>query len=218
MDVARPLEDCVERNENDETYRATFTLFSFEFKYFTAHRRPWGPRPEYAASPRDKSHRSVKFLGTMNVVALLVALLVIGTSSAFMMRNMRAYVSPTALKMGQWDSAKVVSDKFEVVKATDAMLSDMKVSEWPTWTTSGSEKYKVGVVAPEKVYDTNELSYIISGSMEIIPKDGEAVLVQAGDFVTFPENFACNWKVIEEINKHWYCYDFDADGNHFPDV
>ena len=154
----------------------------------------------------------------MNVLALLVALLVIGTSSAFMMRNMRAYVSPTALQMGQWDSAKVVSDKFEVVKATDAMLSDMKVSEWPTWTTAGSEKYKVGVVAPEKVYDTNELSYIISGSMEIIPKDGEAVLVQAGDFVTFPENFACNWKVIEEINKHWYCYDFDADGNHFPDV
>ena len=157
----------------------------------------------------------------MNALLVVMALLVLcATVSSFTVRSKSARYSPSVLKMAddQWASAKVVSDKFEVVKATDAMLADMKVTEWPTWTTAGSEKYKVGVVSPEKVYDTNELSYIISGSMEIIPKDGEAVLVQAGDFVTFPENFACNWKVIEEINKHWYCYDFDADGNHFPDV
>ena len=50
-------------------------------------------------------------------------------------------------------------------------------------------------------------SYIISGKMEIIPEDtGEPVLVQAGDFVTFPNGFPCYWHVIEEVNKHWYLY------------
>ena len=29
---------------------------------------------------------------------------------------------------------------------------------------------------------------------------------QAGDFVTFPDEFACYWHVIEEINKHYYLY------------
>lgn len=43
--------------------------------------------------------------------------------------------------------------------------------------------------------------------MEIIPEStGVPVLVQAGDFVTFPEDFRCYWYVIDEINKHWYVY------------
>ncbi|KAJ1399095.1 hypothetical protein B484DRAFT_406427 [Ochromonadaceae sp. CCMP2298] len=49
-------------------------------------------------------------------------------------------------------------------------------------------------------------SYIIKGSMEITPKGGEPVLVQAGDFVTFPDGFACNWFVKETILKHYYIY------------
>jgi len=58
-----------------------------------------------------------------------------------------------------------------------------------------------------KIYDCNELSYIISGKMEIIPeKTGEPVLVQAGDFVTFPDGFPCYWHVIEEVNKGYYIY------------
>ena len=43
--------------------------------------------------------------------------------------------------------------------------------------------------------------------MEIIPKaTGVPVLVQAGDFVTFPDGFPCYWNVIEVIDKHWYLY------------
>ena len=62
-----------------------------------------------------------------------------------------------------------------------------------------------------KVYDSNELSYIISGKMEITPVDDnnkpqDPVLVQAGDFVTFPDGFACYWYVIETVKKHWYLY------------
>jgi len=43
--------------------------------------------------------------------------------------------------------------------------------------------------------------------MEITPKaTGVPVLVQAGDFVTFPDEFECFWFVIDEIKKHYYLY------------
>ena len=113
----------------------------------------------------------------------------------------------TMLKYYPWAHAKPVSTEFKVEKASPEVLEAMKVTQWPTWTTEGSEKYKVGVTSPEKIYDTNELSYIISGSMEITPKStGVPVKVEAGDFVTFPEDFACTWHVNEVINKHWFCY------------
>jgi mannose-6-phosphate isomerase-like protein (cupin superfamily) len=105
--------------------------------------------------------------------------------------------------------------EFTVSKATEEQLKELDVENWPTWTTAGNPKYEVGKTAPLKVYDCNELSYIISGKMEIIPQEtGEPVLVQAGDFVTFPDGFPCQWRVLEEINKHWFCY--DNDGN--PDM
>lgn len=95
-----------------------------------------------------------------------------------------------------WDGFK---SQFTVEKATEAQLRDLGVKSWPTWSTQGSAKYKTGVKSPLKVYDENELSYIISGKMEITPEGGEPVLVQAGDFVTFPEDFRCFWYVIEEV-------------------
>lgn len=87
------------------------------------------------------------------------------------------------------------------------MKADLNVNSWGVWSTEGSAKYKVGVKSPKKVYDTNELSYIISGKMEITPEaTGVPVVVQAGDFVTFPDGFACYWYVIEPVVKHWYLY------------
>lgn len=122
----------------------------------------------------------------------------------------------TILKYYPWANAKPVHTEFKVEKASEEVLKAMEVREkWPTWTTEGSEKYKVGVTSPEKIYDTNELSYIISGSMEIIPTaTGVPVQVNAGDFVTFPEDFACKWHVKEPINKHWFCYLENGD----PDI
>ena len=46
-------------------------------------------------------------------------------------------------------------------------MEDLDVKRWPTWSKKGSEKYKVGVKPLLKIYDCNELSYIISGKMEI---------------------------------------------------
>ena len=96
---------------------------------------------------------------------------------------------------------------FTVEKATPEKMEELGVKSWPTWSTAGSEKYKVGIKSPLKVYDSNELSYIISGDMEIIPKEtGVPVPVRAGDFVTFPDGFECYWFVKETIKKHWYIY------------
>ncbi len=87
------------------------------------------------------------------------------------------------------------------------MKEQLNVASWGVWSTQGSAKYKVEVKSPKKVYDTNELSYIISGKMEITPEaTGVPVLVQAGDFVTFPDGFACYWYVIEPVVKNWYLY------------
>eukprot|EP00802_Teleaulax_amphioxeia_P019975 Tamp_20231.p2 GENE.Tamp_20231~~Tamp_20231.p2 ORF type:complete len:158 (+),score=40.16 Tamp_20231:504-977(+) len=99
------------------------------------------------------------------------------------------------------------SGEFTVEKATPELMEDLEVKRWPTWSTKGSEKYKVGVKSPLKIYDCNELSYIISGKMEIeCKKTGKMHLVQAGDFVTFPDEFPCFWHVKEEITKHYYLY------------
>jgi len=102
---------------------------------------------------------------------------------------------------------KPIHKEFTVEKATPEKLDELGVKSWPTWSTAGSEKYKVGIKSPLKVYDTNELSYIISGDMEIIPKEtGIPVPVRAGDFVTFPDGFECYWFVKEVVKKNWYLY------------
>lgn len=151
----------------------------------------------------------------MNLILLLV---LVATALAFhspfraMTRSSRSSSSMSAVdEAACWKTAKPVHTEFKVSKATEEELSSMKVTEWPTWTTEGSEKYIVGEKAPVKTYDTNELSYIISGSMEIYDVEtGKATLVQPGDFVTFPNDYTCQWKVIETITKHWFCYKDDG--------
>ena len=96
--------------------------------------------------------------------------------------------------------------KFTVEKATQELKDELGVDRWGVWSTAGSAKYKTGVLSPLKVYDGNELSYIISGSMEITPEGGSPIPVSAGDFVTFPQGFRCFWFVKEVVTKHYYLY------------
>ena len=52
-----------------------------------------------------------------------------------------------------------------------------------------------------------ELSYVIEGQLEIIPKDtGVPEIVNEGDFVTFPKGFVASWKVLKELTWHYYLY------------
>jgi hypothetical protein len=104
-------------------------------------------------------------------------------------------------------SFKNLRKVFTVEKGTPEVLESMNVDSWGSWSTRGSPKYQVGKKSPLKVYDGSELSYITSGKMEITPEaTGIPVLVQKGDFVTFPDGFPCYWYVIETIEKQYYLY------------
>ena len=140
---------------------------------------------------------------------MLLMLLALGAVSAFRLS------SPIAIRKFSLSAkgARALHKTFTVEKATPAILEELDVLNWPTWGTEGSAKYKTGVRSPLKIYDTNELSYVTKGSMEIHPADaktgevtGAAVLVSPGDFVTFPNGYACYWFVKQAVTKHWYLY------------
>ena len=95
---------------------------------------------------------------------------------------------------------------FTVEKASDALKAELGVTSWPTWQTADSSKYKVGIKSPLKIYDGNELSFIISGRFSVTPEGGEPVMVEPGDFVTFPDGLRCHWLVHEPVTKHWFIY------------
>ena len=100
--------------------------------------------------------------------------------------------------------------EFTVQPCSPDLKKELGVERWGVWSTAGSSKYKVGVKSPLKVYDGNELSYIISGKMTITPDEGPnkgiPVPVQAGDFVFFPDGFSCYWFVEETVTKHYYLW------------
>ena len=61
---------------------------------------------------------------------------------------------------------------FTVEPCPKELYNELGVERWGVWSTRDSVKYKVGIKSPLKVYDSNELSYIISGKMNIIPDEG----------------------------------------------
>ncbi|MGB1605685.1 MAG: cupin domain-containing protein [Promethearchaeia archaeon] len=85
-------------------------------------------------------------------------------------------------------------------------MAALDAQNWPTWTTAGNPKWLVGKTNEDKEMPYGELSYVISGKLEIIPPSGERVIVQAGDFVTFPQGFVSTWTVLEELTWHYYLY------------
>lgn len=102
---------------------------------------------------------------------------------------------------------RVLHPEFAVEKATPALMAELDVKNWPTWTTGDKEKWAVGNQVVDKIMPYGELSYMISGKLEIIPQDtGVPVYIEAGDFVTFPQDFTSSWKVIEELTWHYYLY------------
>lgn len=105
---------------------------------------------------------------------------------------------------------RVLHDTFCVEKATEYQKYQLDVSNWPTWSTANNPKWVVGKQNVDKVMPYGELSYVLSGQLEVIPtEDGQqeaAVIVEAGDFVTFPQGFTSSWRVLEELTWHYYLY------------
>mmetsp|Transcript_38883 Transcript_38883/g.116920 ORF Transcript_38883/g.116920 Transcript_38883/m.116920 type:complete len:191 (-) Transcript_38883:660-1232(-) len=108
---------------------------------------------------------------------------------------------------GNAGGPQVLHQEFTVEKASEESLKRLDVANWPTWSTAGNPKWVVGKQNLNKVMPYGELSYVISGKLEIIPKCSEdAKIVEAGDFVTFPEGFTASWEVREELTWHYYLY------------
>lgn len=102
---------------------------------------------------------------------------------------------------------RILHDAFAVQKADYDLLIQLDVANWPTWTTAGNDRWLEHVTRKDKEMPYGELSYLISGTLEIIPKDtGVPVVVSPGDFVTFPEGFVSDWTVLKELTWHYYLY------------
>ena len=102
---------------------------------------------------------------------------------------------------------RILHDKFTVHTADMDLLMELDVANWPTWTTAGNDRWVENVTRQDKEMPYGELSYLISGQLEIVPKDtGVPVLVNPGDFVTFPEGFISDWTVRKELTWHYFLY------------
>lgn len=101
----------------------------------------------------------------MKLLMLSLAMIVsIISVDGFTALKQQARVQPLALLHG---FPRALHTEFTVEKATPEMMESLGVKKWPTWGTEGSDKYKTGVMSPLKWYDVNELSYIISGKVEM---------------------------------------------------
>ena len=134
-----------------------------------------------------------------------------GIASSFVSQRQGEMSSNTAtvgpLFAAKSKGPRPLHTEFTVQKATPELLEELDVTNWPTWSTDGSPKYKVGIKSPLKVYDCNELSYVTDGEVDIIhAPTGKVSTVSKGDFVTFPDGYECYWYVKETIVKHWYIY------------
>lgn len=74
-------------------------------------------------------------------------------------------------------------------------LDQLGVKGWSTWGC--------GVSKFPWTYSETETSYILQGKVVVIPSKGDAVTIEAGDLVVFPEGLSCVWDVKEPIQKHY---------------
>lgn len=85
-----------------------------------------------------------------------------------------------------------------VVKPSDEDIARYK--EWPIWSSGVSEF--------DWEYTQCEDCYLLEGEVTVSdrPDSGESVTFGAGDFVSFPDDLSCVWKVIKPVRKHYNCY------------
>lgn len=120
------------------------------------------------------------------------------------------YAAPAA-SSNNGRGPRILHSHFAVEPATEYLLYQLDVANWPTWTTSDKPKWAVGNQNRDKIMPYGELSYVLAGKLEIIIPSStsgveERYVVEKGDFVTFPEGFQASWRVLEELTWHYYLY------------
>lgn len=81
---------------------------------------------------------------------------------------------------------------------TQAELDKLGINHWPTWQKEPSEF--------DWYYDATEVCYLLEGEVLVTPEQGEPVLIQAGDLVTFAAGLSCQWLVKQAVLKHYQFY------------
>lgn len=81
---------------------------------------------------------------------------------------------------------------------TQAELNKLGINHWPTWQKEPSEF--------DWYYDATEVCYLLEGEVLVTPEQGEPVLIQAGDLVTFAAGLSCQWLVKQAVLKHYQFY------------
>ncbi len=52
-------------------------------------------------------------------------------------------------------------------------------------------------------YDSTEECYLLEGKVEVQTEDGNRVVFEKGDFVTFPKGLSCQWDIKVPVRKHY---------------
>ncbi len=85
----------------------------------------------------------------------------------------------------------------KITKPTEAQIAEC--SKWPIWTHAGDEF--------DWHYTETEKCLIIEGKVTVYsPDKTQSVSFGKGDYVVFPTDLACIWKITEPVKKY---YDFE---------
>lgn len=74
-------------------------------------------------------------------------------------------------------------------------LDQLNVFSWPIWEKEISEF--------PWYYDEKETCYILDGNVVVTPENDDAVEINKGDLVIFPQGMSCSWKITKGIKKHY---------------
>ena len=62
------------------------------------------------------------------------------------------------------------------------------------------------VLVEERLYARTESTYIIAGRAGITTADGETVIINPGDLVTFMPDACCTWNITEAMERCYFVY------------
>lgn len=88
-----------------------------------------------------------------------------------------------------------MSPLVQILRPTPEDLKNMKVSSWSIW-----EK-EVSVF--DWYYDERETCYILAGQATVKTSDGE-ISFKEGDLVIFSKGLKCQWRITQNIRKHYW--------------
>lgn len=83
----------------------------------------------------------------------------------------------------------------KIEKINQDTFQQLEISKWPIWTKEVSS-------FPWK-YDQTEICFILEGEAEISLQNGEILIINKGDLVTFEAGLSCHWNIRKAIRKHY---------------